>query len=427
MPVADPPGDGAAVGGTGGAGISEARRLVEEIWRDAVAELDPAVRVAGGLQDIEKPTHLLAVGKAAAAMARGALEAIGPVPGLVVGGEGAGVEGLPSVVGDHPLPEAGSLEAGRRALDLCRSLEARDHLVVLLSGGASALMELPVAGVTIAQLREATSALMAAGASIEELNTVRTHLSVFKGGGLARMAAPASVSTLALSDVVGDSPQVIGSGPTVAAATTGADALQVLDHYGVAVPERVGRALRSAPDKTGWVGGQFLIVGNMVGVAQAAAGAAESRGFTASILTDTLRGEAGKAAVWAVRETRASAAEIAILAGETTVVVSGNGSGGRNQQAAVAAAIEIAGSGDIVFLAADTDGIDGPTEAAGGIVDGGSVSRAGSLEWARQVLERNDSAGWLRRAGDQLVTGPTGTNVGDLWVVWAEPEGRERR
>ncbi|HEY5578636.1 MAG TPA: glycerate-2-kinase family protein, partial [Acidimicrobiia bacterium] len=259
----------------------EGRLIVEQIWRDAVVALDPAAAVAGALAGIDAPTHVLAAGKAAGAMSRGAASIFGVIPGLVISSEfdahGAGVTHL---IGDHPLPGSRSLEAGRRAAELCRTLATEHHLLVLISGGASALMELPIQGVTIGHIRDATELLMRAGADIAELNTVRAHLSVLKGGGLARLAAPATVTTLAISDVVGDPPHVIGSGPTVPNPTAPQQALEILDRYQVrdltdpAVTAALQAGSHPGIDRVG----EYRIVSNMAAAARSAVRAAESRG-----------------------------------------------------------------------------------------------------------------------------------------------------
>ncbi|MFQ5967593.1 MAG: glycerate kinase [Acidimicrobiia bacterium] len=402
--------------------VADARRLVERIWRQAVDAVDPAERVLRSLQGSERPTHVLAVGKAAVAMSRGAHAQFGAVTGLAVSAdERAPAPNLVHVIGDHPLPGNRSLEAGTQAVELVQALGEEHHLLVLLSGGASALMELPQPGITISHIRDTTVHLMHAGADIEELNTVRTHLSVLKGGGLARLAGPARVTTLAMSDVIDDPPHVIGSAPTVPTATSPKEALDILDEYDLrdVIKGDVITTLESqAGTRYSLEAGDYRIVANMADVANAAASAARAAGLSASILTTRLAGEAREAAPGAIRRALAADTDISLLAGETTVTVQGDGVGGRSQEAALAGAIYIAGRPDIVFLAAGTDGKDGPTPAAGGIVDGGSVERVGSVSEARAALERNDSATWLAAAGDQLVTGPTGTNVGDLWVIW---------
>jgi len=342
----------------------------------------------------------------------------------------------------HPVPD----EAGRRAADeveaLARGLGADDLLLLLLSGGASALLPAPAEGLTLDDKARTTSALLRAGASIGELNAVRKHLSRLKGGGLARAAAPARIACLALSDVVGDDPSTIASGPVVPDPTTYDTALDVLDRKGVRemVPAAVRRHLeagargeRPETPKPGdplfrRVG--FDVVGsNRLSVA-AAADEARRQGLRPLVLTTRLEGEArevAKALLAILRECveagRPAAPPVCLLAGgETTVTVTGPGRGGRNQELVVAAAESLAAFPvPAVVASLATDGIDGSSDAAGGVADERTLARAQALGLAPPsiFLAENDSRSFLGPLGDLIVTGPTGTNVMDLTALLA--------
>lgn len=375
-------------------------------------------------------------GKAATHMARGALEALG---GLVSGGtvtikagHALPLPGLEVWEAGHPLPDAHGLAGAAEALRLAREAGEGDLLLCLLSGGASALWAAPPDGVTLADLRAVTDALLRSGAGIVELNTVRKHLSRIAGGRLARAAAPARVLTLALSDVVGGAPDAIGSGPTVPDPTTFGDALRVLSAREVHAPPAVLRHLQAGaagevPEsvKPGEPGsaGRFHVVATLRDALEEGVREAERRGYHARVLTDRLEGEARavgeKIARLALRARDVGAPPVALLwGGETTVEVRGEGRGGRSQELALAAARVLAGEPGIVLASLGTDGTDGPTDAAGALVDAGTTERGrrGGLD-PDDALARNDSNPFLHAAGDLLLTGPTGTNVGDVVLV----------
>jgi glycerate 2-kinase len=342
----------------------------------------------------------------------------------------------------HPLPDTRGVQAAAAVETLVRGLTADDLVLVLLSGGASALLPAPVAGVTLGNKSAVTSQLMRAGAGIAELNTVRKHLSRLKGGGLARAAAPARVAALALSDVVGDDLSTIASGPTVPDPSTFADALRVLRERGVleTMPRAVRRHLEAGArgeiaetpkpgDRTFRRVRTHVIGSNRLSV-EAAAREARRQGFRALVLTTRLEGESrevARALVAILRECvdsgRPAALPVCLLAGgETTVTVRGEGRGGRNQEMAVAAVRPLSAFPvHAVMAALATDGIDGASEAAGGIADRMSLERATLLGLAppESFLSANDSTGFLAPLGDLIVTGPTGTNVVDLAVLLA--------
>jgi glycerate 2-kinase len=338
----------------------------------------------------------------------------------------------------HPIPDSRSVAAARRALEVASAATADDLVVVLLSGGASALMALPVDGVTLAGKQETVRRLLLGGASIDELNAVRKHLSAIKGGRLAA-ASRAAVVTLAVSDVVGDDLSVIGSGPTVPDPSTFADALDVLDRRGgrdVYPREVVTWLERGAsgtvsetpkPDDARLERSRARIIGGRMTAVDGAAHAARSRGYHVHVIGDPIVGEAREAARSFAADVRAALESLArpacvIGAGETTVHVKGNGVGGRNQEFALALLPFIADLGRsaprVVAGSIVTDGIDGPTDAAGAIVDSTTAGRAVDRRLDPQgFLDNNDSYHFFSVLDDLLRTGPTGTNVGDLQVA----------
>lgn len=331
----------------------------------------------------------------------------------------------------HPVPDARGVAASRELLAVAGAAGARDLLIFLVSGGGSALTPAPAPPVTLDEKQAMTRALLAAGATIGELNAVRKHLSLLKGGQLARAAAPARVLTLALSDVIGDPLDVIASGPTAPDATTFADALDVLQRRAVmeaapaSIVARLKAGARGEIAETPKAGDPAfarvtnLVIGNNALVVDAAVARARALGYAPTLLTRTLEGEAREAARLLVARARALPGRACLVAGgETTVTVRGRGRGGRCQEFALAAAREIAGSDDVVILAAGTDGTDGPTDAAGGLVDGSTITRISAVGGdAARALDDNDAYSALRLAGDLIFTGPTNTNLLDVYLV----------
>ncbi len=332
-------------------------------------------------------------------------------------------DGVELIVAGHPVPTAISVEAASKALALVSESKEGDLVVVLVSGGGSALAELPVSGLDLEDLQATVELLLLSGAPIQDVNTVRRHLSAFKEGHLAIAASPATVATLILSDVVGDSLPDIASGPTVPDPTSFADAYAVLESRGLTakVPAAVLGHLESGmlgkiPEAPRPTNSLALVVGNGALAAEGVRLAAGRLGVDARIATTTLTGDAQTVA----RDLAVKAGHgITIFAGETTVTVTGHGRGGRNQQAALSAATAIDGRNDRLFAAFATDGVDGPTDAAGAIVDGSTVARARALGFdAAAALGDNDAYPCLQATRDLLMTGPTGTNVGDVWITW---------
>ena len=359
--------------------------------------------------------------------------------GLIVSSFEADREAGPfeAIVGGHPMPTRDSERAGARALAVARSLDPDDLLLVLLSGGASALMAVPANGVSLDDKRETTARLLRAGADIHALNTVRKHLSAIKGGQLAASADGVSV-TLAISDVVGDDLSVIGSGPTVADSSTFADALGALHRFGgvEAFPQPIVARLAAGargdlpetpkPGDPGLSRATARVIGGRRDAMAGAEARARSLAYDVHRLDEPVVGEARRAAASHLRTVATWAAEHArrpacfIAGGETTVHVTGSGKGGRNQEFALAAAEMLASTGvQGVVASVGTDGIDGPTDAAGAVGDTTTVERmrAGGLADAAHYFRENNTYELFSRLGDLIHTGPTGTNVGDLQIV----------
>lgn len=389
---------------------------------------------------------LVAVGKAAAAMATAAATILGDrlTRGVVVVKDAppALAPRLEVYVGGHPVPDATSVEAAQAVADLLADTTADDLVVTLISGGGSALLTLPVPGVALADLQQLTRDLLACGATINEINTLRKHLDSVKGGGLARMAAPAQVATLILSDVVASPLDVIASGPTVPDASSFADAWAILERYDLVaqVPAAIRAQLEAGvsgavadtpkPGDPLFARVQNLLIGSNVQAAQAAQAAAQAAGMHTLLLTTFLEGEArtaGQFLAAIAREIVTSGNPIpapacVIVGGETTVTLRGNGRGGRNQELALAAAITLAGLPNVALVALATDGGDGPTDAAGAVASGETLTRANALGLdAVAHLAGNDAYPFFAALEDLLLPGPSGTNVNDLVFVFVGP------
>lgn len=452
----------------------EADLSIQSIFEAALVAVDPAVAVRRALQrqgealivrdrsyDLAAFARIIVVGagKAGAPMAQ-AVEAI--LGGRITGGcvvvkyghEATGSAGTSSVgiaQAGHPVPDQAGLEAGAEVLVWAEEAGAGDLVICLLSGGGSALLEALAPGLTLTDLQTTTGLLLASGASIGEVNTLRKRLSLVKGGQLARAIAPATLITLVLSDVVGSPIEAIASGPTVPDSTTWADAWAVVERYGllerlpVAVRQRLQAGLAGMLPETPKAGdpifdrNQTVIVADNARAAEAARGEAARQGYQAMIVTTFLEGEAREAAKFAVALARevqthhrpCTPPACLILGGETTVTLTDcahPGRGGRNQELALAAAISLAGSEGIMIASLGTDGSDGPTDAAGGLVDGQTVARGLALEMdAASYLRRHDAYPYLDATGALVRTGPTRTNVNDLVLVLVEEGSRPRR
>lgn len=329
----------------------------------------------------------------------------------------------------HPVPDQRGVDAAAEVLALATRAEANDLVICLISGGASALMPLPVEGFSLEEKQGLTRQMLAAGANIHEMNCVRKHLSRSKGGQLARAAAPAQVLTLILSDVIGDDLSTIGSGPTAPDPTTWATVDEILTRFKLSLPRPVPRVETPKPGDPLFARVRNVIIGSNALSVDAAVRKAKELGYKPLVLSTTIEGETRDVArmhVQIAREVQRSGRPVAAPAcilsgGETTVTLRGSGMGGRNQEFALVAGMELEGVPGIVALSAGTDGTDGPTDAAGGLADSGTVARAQEKgRRARTDLDNNDSYRFLEASGDLLKTGPTRTNVMDIRILLVE-------
>ena len=420
---------------------SGVQKVLRGLFEAALAAADPARAVAAHLpRSVAGRTVVVGAGKASAAMAR-AFEAAwsGPLEGLVVTrhGHAADCDRIEIVEASHPVPDPAGEAAARRILALAQGLGPDDQLVCLISGGGSALLALPAPGLTLADKQAVTRALLKSGATIGEINAVRKHLSAIKGGRLAAAAAPASVLTLAISDVPGDDPAVIGSGPTVPDPTSFADAWAVLTKYRIDEPTAVLAHLAAAAAETPKPGdpvfrrARYELIASPQQALAAAADAAQAHGIAPVVLSDRIEGESRDVAAvhaalalqvraghFRVGGTAVSPPAVLLSGGETTVTVRGAGRGGRNSEFLLALAAHLDGAPGIAALACDTDGIDGTEDNAGAIVFPNTIARAAAGGVAiRQALAENDGYRFFAAAGDLVVTGPTLTNVNDFRAI----------
>jgi len=407
------------------------RRQALRIFQAALKAADPYEAVLRHVHLDVKPYRnifVIGAGKATAQMARAIERLLGK---RITGGEINVKDGHTARLSririnecGHPVPDARGVAGARRIAQIASQAGPDDLVICLISGGASALLPLPAPGITLAEKQKTTRLLLHCGASIHEINCVRKHISRIKGGQLARLAYPATLLTLILSDVIGDDLDVIGSGPTVADCSTIADACAILEKHGI----RNKLPLEETPkpgdkifEKT-----RNVIVGSNALAVNAAALEARRLGFHTLVLSTSVVGEAREVArvhAAIAREIQASRRPVprpacVISGGETTVTIRGKGLGGRNQEFALAAAIDIAGLRDAVIFSGGTDGTDGPTDAAGAIADGATLARAQNLGLdAAAFLRNNDSYHFFEATGDLIKTGPTGTNVADIQLI----------
>ena len=406
------------------------RELLQELFEAAVNAASPAHCLPAHLPEPPRGrTVVVGAGKAAASMAR-AVEAhwAGPLSGLVVTryGHGLPLQRIELVEAAHPVPDAAGRAAARRILDRVQGLSADDLVLCLISGGGSALLALPAHGLSLEDTQAVNKALLRCGANITEMNCVRKHLSAIKGGRLAAAAAPAQVVSLLISDVPGDDPAVIASGPSVADPTTFRDALAILEKYGIEAPRAVHEHLRRAHEETPKPGDPRLARARTVMLAtaqdalEAAAAMAAAAGYRPVILGNSIEGEArdvalvhaGIAHQVAGHGQPAAAPCVLLSGGETTVTVRGQGRGGRNLEFLLALAVALKGHARIHAIACDTDGIDGTEDNAGAILTPDSLARAERAGLnARERLADNDGYGFFAALNDLVITGPTLTNV----------------
>ena len=414
----------------------EPRALLRQLFDAAVASALPERSIQRFLPEPPKGrTFVIGCGKAAAAMAR-AVETHWheQLQGLVVTRYGHHVptQRVEVVEAAHPVPDAAGLDAARRMLEMVQGLSADDMVLFLVSGGGSALMTLPAPGITLEDKQRINTQLLKSGANISEMNCVRKHISAVKGGRLAAAAAPAKVVTLAISDIPGDDPAVIASGPTVADPTTFAQAVAILQKYGIREPASVIDHLTAAKEETPKPGDNRLEGNELHMIAtpqislEAAAAIARGFGIAPIILGDAIEGEAREVALvhagiarQVLRHGQPMPAPCVLLSGgETTVTVRGNGRGGRNAEFLLALAVSIDGVDRVWAFAGDTDGIDGTENNAGAIITPDTLKRASAMGMdAKSMLADNDGYSFFRSLGDLVITGPTMTNVNDFRAI----------
>jgi hydroxypyruvate reductase len=416
--------------------MSKQRALLQQMFEAAIAAAQPAHCIPPHLPARPKGRLIvIGAGKASAAMAQ-AVERNwdGPLGGLVVTRYGYAVpcERIEIVEAAHPVPDAAGLAAARRILDTVRGLTPDDTVLCLVSGGGSSLLALPLQGLTLEDKQHVSRELLRSGATISEMNCVRRHLSAIKGGRLAAACHPAKVVTLLISDVPGDNPCDIASGPTVGDATTCADALAIVRRYGIELPPHVLAVLESGRGESIKPGDPRLEASEVRMIAtpqmalEAAARVARDAGVTPYILGDSIEGEArdvGKVMAAIARQAALhgqpfKAPCVLISGGETTVTVRGQGRGGRNVEFLLSLGITLDGLANVHALAGDTDGVDGQEEIAGAVLAPDTLARA----WAKGIrprdsLDNNDGHGFFGALDDAVVTGPTLTNVNDFRAI----------
>ena len=422
-------------------------QILRAMFDAAVASALPG----GALSDHLPPeprgrTVVVGAGKGAAAMARAVEEAwaetgrAGPIEGLVITryDHVTPCDHIRVVEAAHPVPDEAGLAAAREIMALVAGLGADDLVLCLISGGGSALLTMPANGIALEEKRAVTADLLRSGATIGEMNCVRKHLSAIKGGRLAAAAHPATVVTLMISDVPGDDPAVIASGPTVPDPSDFAEARAVLAKYAITPPAAIAARLDTAADETPKPGDPRLaraiatIIATPQASLEAAAKVAEAAGYTPLILSDAIEGEARDVALVhaaiarqvALRDQPAAAPCVLISGGETTVTVRGHGRGGRNAEFLLALAAALDGVAGVHAIACDTDGIDGSEDNAGALIGPDTLTRAAALGVdARAHLADNDAYGFFEKLDDLLITGPTLTNVNDFRAVLITPYG----
>ncbi len=408
--------------------IRDAKQIIEKSIQAVLPEA--AVKAALREYAITAPCRVVAIGKAAWRMAQAACEVLGDLVecGVVLTKYRHSQGVLPRMEifeAGHPVPDENSVIGTQAVLQLTENLTKEDTVLFLVSGGGSALFEVPADGVSLADLAQVTKALLASGADIAEINAVRKHLSKVKGGLFAKHCAPAKVRTIVLSDVLGDPLDSIASGPAHPDSSTVADVKRILAKYHLDFPPNVLSALVTETPKT-LSNAENRIAGNVTALCEAAAKEAASLGYSPLLLTTTLSCEAREAGAFLAaiaREIHATGAPVkppcaVILGGETVVHLKGNGVGGRNQELVVSAIEGIHGLPNTVLFSVGSDGTDGPTDAAGGLVTGDTLSKCASLVLkVDDYLQNNDAYHLLQALDGLLITGPTGTNVNDLTLL----------
>lgn len=415
----------------------EANQFLRDLFSSAVGAVSAAKCLPAFLPKppVTGRTFVIGAGKGAAAMAKAVEDHWhGAIEGLVVTryGHGADCQQIEVIEAAHPVPDEAGRQAARRILQMVQGLSADDLVLCLISGGGSALLALPADGISLEQKQALNKALLRSGATISEMNCVRKHLSAIKGGRLALACTPARVVTLLISDVPGDNPEVIASGPTLPDATTCVEALAVLKKYHIDVPANIQQYLETGHGETPKPGDvrfsrhSHHVIATAQEALEAAAATAIAAGITPYILSDGIEGEARDVAIVhaaiakqvAKRGQPFSTPCVLISGGETTVTVSGNGRGGRNAEFLLSLAVALNATPNIYAIACDTDGIDGSEDNAGAVYFPDSITRATALGLnAKTSLENNDGYGFFSALDDLVVTGPTRTNVNDFRAI----------
>jgi hydroxypyruvate reductase len=419
--------------------IADPAAFLRRLFDQAVATADPMRRVADALPPKPRGGRLVVVGagKASARMAEAVEAAWGPCEGLVITRDGYSrpCKGVEIVEASHPVPDARGLAATSRMLRLLEGLGADDHVLALISGGGSALLVQPAGSITLDDKRAVNDALLASGAPIDAMNVVRKHLSRVKGGQLAAAAWPAQMLSLIVSDVPGDDPAFVASGPTVGDVSSPADARAILARYGIAVPASVDAVLAGPsrvllPDAPRLARTENRLIADPAQSLAAAAAIAEAAGCGVRILGDAIEGEARDVAAHQAGLARelqtglrpGDAPVVLLSGGECTVTRRGDGVGGPNAEFCLGLAIALDGAPGVWGLACDTDGVDGAAEVAGAVVTPATLARARALQIdPAAALARNDAHTFFGALGDQIVTGPTLTNVNDFRAVLVAP------
>jgi len=417
-------------------GDQAARKLLRDMFDAAVASAQPALSIPKFLpEDRDAPLIVIGAGKASAAMARAVEDHWrGPLSGFIVTRYGYGVpcQHIEIVEAAHPVPDAAGLQAAKRLMGFAETFKESDQVLCLISGGGSSLLPLPAPGLTLEHKQAVNRALLASGATITEMNCIRRHLSAIKGGRLAAACHPAQLLTLLISDVPGDDPIDIASGPTVADPTSCADAIAIIERYQIELPEQVRAMLTSGNGESIKPGDERLehhrteIIAAPQLALESAAEVARNAGYTPYILGDSLEGEAsevgkvlgGIARQTALREQPFKTPAVLLSGGETTVTVKGSGRGGRNVECLLSMALALNGLPDVYALAADTDGVDGQEEVAGAIITPDTIKRAWVMDMPpAKSLANNDGHGFFESLGDAVISGPTMTNVNDFRAI----------
>ncbi|MCD6105271.1 MAG: glycerate kinase [Thermosipho sp. (in: Bacteria)] len=401
------------------------KNIAESIVKETIKEILPENLVKSKLKElnINEEVYVLSIGKAAWRMAKAASEVLKVKKGIVITKYGhslGNIDGFDIFEAGHPIPDDNSLKATEFVIKNFEKLGKDDHLIFLVSGGGSALFELPEEGISFGEIQDITKQLLNSGADIVEINTIRKRLSQVKGGKFAKIVYPAKITALVLSDVLGDRLESIASGPAYPDITTKDNALKIVKKYNLRITDNVLKVLKKETPKE-IKNAVHYVIGSVDMACKTVEKHAKKEGFNTYILTTQLNCEAREAGRFvasiakSINQTSFKIPACIIYGGETVVKVRGNGKGGRNQELVFSAALEIEGMKNIVIVSVGSDGTDGPTDAAGGIIDGETIVKIKRLgKNPYEYLENNDTYNGLLISGDLLKTGPTGTNVNDF-------------